>query len=135
MKSRARLYDFVSVSRVRPSCEGLAKLSVWQKVIFCFTMFLPTLYIPSLLTNCKKCFLEKNPRKYTWELDIVIPTIIYTFPCGFPQLLSLNLYILERLLAQTLTTPILSVKWDFGAIGKHWNEPFFGGCNRAVFKI
>jgi len=35
------------------------------------------------------------------------------------------------LLAQTLTTPILSVKWDFGAVGKYWKEPFISGCNRA----
>ena len=76
-------------------------------------------------------FQRENPRKYTWEVEIVIPTIIYTFPYGFPQLLPLHLHIFERLLPQTLTTPILSVKWDFGAIWKHWKEPFIGGCNWA----
>ena len=52
---------------------------------------LPTLYIPSLITNCMECFSERNPRKYTWELEIVIPTIIYSFSCSFPQLLPLHL--------------------------------------------
>ena len=61
MKNRARLYEFASVSRVRPTYEGLAKLSVWQKVMFCFTMSLPTLYIPSLPTNGKMCFSERKP--------------------------------------------------------------------------
>ena len=39
----------------------------------------------------RSVFKRENPRKYTWELEIVIPTIIYTFHCGFPQLLSLHL--------------------------------------------
>ena len=134
MKSHARLEVFASVSQVRPACEVLTKLSVWQKVKFCFTKSLPTLYIPLLPTNCKECFQRENPRKYTWELEIVIPTIIYTFPCDFPQLLPLHLYILERLLAQTLTTLILRVKWDFGAVGKYWKEPFIGGCNQAELR-
>ena len=85
MKGCARLYVFASISLVRPSHEGLAKLFVWRKIIICFTMSLPTWYIPSLPTNCNECFLERNPYKYTWELEIVIPTIIYTFLCGFPQ--------------------------------------------------
>ena len=134
IKSHARLEVFPNVSWVRPTCEGLAKLSVWQKVKFFFTKYLPTLYIPSLPTNCNECFQRENLIKYTWKLEIVIPTIIYTFPYSFPQLLPLHLYILERLLAQTLTTPILSAKWDFGAAGRHWNEPFIGGYNRAELR-
>ena len=63
MKSHARLKVFASVSWVRSTREGLAKLFVWQKVMFCFTKSLPTLYIPSLLTNCKECFSEKKPYK------------------------------------------------------------------------
>ena len=61
MKSHARVQIFASVSQERPSREVLAKLSVWQKVIFCFTKSLRTLYIPSLLTNCKEYFLERKP--------------------------------------------------------------------------
>ena len=60
MKSHARLEVFASVSWVRPTREGLVKLSVWQKVKFSFTKFLPTLYIPSLPTNYKECFSERK---------------------------------------------------------------------------
>ena len=89
------------------------------------------LHYPQIVRNA---FQREIPRKYTWELEIVIPTIIYTFPYGFPQLLPLHLYILERLVSQTLTTLILSVKWDFDAIGKHWKEPFIGRWNRAELR-
>ena len=63
MKSHARLYVFVSVLQVRLTREELTKFSVWQKVMFCVTMFLPTLYIPSLPTNCKECFSERKSYK------------------------------------------------------------------------
>ena len=135
MKSHARLEVFASVSWERPSCEVLAKLSVWQKVMFCFTKFIPTLYIyPHYPQIVRSAFQRENSKKYTWELEIVIPIIIYTFPCGFPQLLPFYFYILERLIAQTLTTTILIVKWDFGVAGKYWKEPFIGGCSRAELR-
>ena len=89
-------------------------------------------YYPRIVISV---FLKENPSKYTWELEIVIPTIIYTFPLGFSLLLPLHLYILERFLAQTLTTPNLSVEWNFGAAGKHLKEPFSGGCNRVELRI
>ena len=63
MKSHARQEIFTSVSWERPSRKVLMKLSVWQKVIFCFTKSLPTLYIPSLPTNCNECFLKKKHHK------------------------------------------------------------------------
>ena len=122
---------FVSVSQVRPSHKILAKHFVFLFYHFFFTKSLSTLYIPSLLTYCKECFSKKNPRIYTWELEIVIPTIIYTFPCGFPLLLPLHIQILEMLIAQTLTTPNLSVKWGFGVVRKHWKKPIVSRCNRV----
>ena len=113
----------------------LAKYS--RNILFdkvsCFV--LPSLYphyiYPHYPQIVRSVFQRENPRKYTWELEIVISTIIYTFPCGFPQLLPLHLYILERLIAQTLTTLILSVKWNFGTVGKHWKESFIGRCNQT----
>ena len=69
-------------------------------------------------------FQRENPSDNLWELEIVIPTILYTIHYGFPQLLPLHFQILERLIAQTLTTPILSVKWGFGVVGKYWKKPF-----------
>jgi len=53
----------------------------------------------------------------------------------FPQLLPLHFHTTERLIAQTLTTPFQSVKLGFGAAGKHWKKPSFGGCNRAYCGI
>ena len=35
------------------------------------------------------------------------------------------------MLAQTLTTPNLSVKWGFSAVGKYWKKPIVGRCNQA----
>ena len=102
----------------------------------CFA--LPSLYPYYIYSHYPQivmsAFRRENPKKYTWELEIVIPTIIYTFPCGFSQLLPLHLYILERLQAQTFITHILSVKWDFGTTGKYWKEPFIGGCNRIELR-
>ena len=40
-----------------------------------------------------------------------------------PHLLPLHFHIIERLIAQTLTTPFQSVKWSFGTAGKHWKKP------------
>ena len=37
-------------------------------------------------------------------------------------------------MAQTLTTPNLSVKYGFGASGKHWKEPIIGGCKWAELR-
>ena len=76
-------------------------------------------------------FQRENPSHYPWEWEIVISTILYTIHCGFPQLLPLHIQILERLIAQTLTTPILSIKWNFGATGSIGRSHLFGGCNRA----
>ena len=130
-KSHARLEIFERVSRERPSSEVLAKLSIWQKVIFCFTKSYPHYIYLHYLQIVRSAFQKENPRKYTWELEIVMPTIIYTFSCDFSQLLPLHLHILESLIAQIFTTPILSVKWEFCVVGKYWKEPFIGGCNRA----
>ena len=59
----------------------------------CFA--LPSLYLhyiyPHYSQSVKSVFQRENPRKYTWELEIFIPIIIYTFPYGFLQLLSLHL--------------------------------------------
>ena len=72
----------------------------------------------------RSAFQRENPRYNPWKLEIVIPTILYTILYGFPQLLPLHIQILEILIAQTLTKPILNVKWDFGTTGKHWKKPF-----------
>ena len=118
MKSCARLdISRVSCGQGQPMKDS--RDSLFGKKL-CFA--LPCIYTHYIYHHypqiVRSAFQRENPRKYTWELEIFIPTIIYTFPCSFLQLLPLHLYILERLLVQTLTTLILSVKWDFGATGR-----------------
>ena len=91
VRTRWRQLVFASVSWVRPSRETLAKHFVLPDCHFWYTLSIPTLYIPSLPTYCKEGFSKRNHRKYTWELEILILTIIYTFSCGFPLPLPLHL--------------------------------------------
>ena len=101
-----------------------------RNILFChFVIFdTPGLYPHDIYPHYPhiemSAFQRENPNHYPWEWEIVIPTILYIIHCDFPQLLPLHIQILERLIAQTLTTPILSVKWGFGAAGKHWKKPF-----------
>ena len=127
-------YHFASTSQEMPSCEIPVKLFVWQKwKVFYQILYLYYIYL-HYPRNCKDCFSERKPYQNIWELEIVIPIIIYTFSLGFPLLLSLHLYILERFLTQTLTSPILSVERSFGVFGKYWKKPLSGGCNRAELR-
>ena len=54
---------FTTISWEGPTRDGLAKVSIWQKVVFCFMFSLPTLYLASLPTYSKECFLERKPEK------------------------------------------------------------------------
>ena len=103
-------------------CECFAgKAFSWDThEIFCFTILSYLIH----LISWKECFQRENPSHNLWELEIVIPTILYTIHCGFRQILPLHFQILGRLIAQTLTIPILSGKWGFGTTGKHWKKPF-----------
>ena len=93
--------------------------------VICDTPGLYPYYIyPHYPYMLRSAFQRENLSHYPWEWKIVIPTILYTIHCGFPQLLPLHFQIHETLIAQTLTTHILSVKWGFGAAGKHWKKPF-----------
>ena len=114
-------HDFTSQESSRKLPTKHSVLLFWH---ICSTMSSPTLYIPTLPTYWNECFQRENPSHNPWELKIVILTILYTIHCGFPQLLPLHIQILKRLIAQTLTTPILSGKWGFGAVRKHWKKPF-----------
>ena len=103
-------------------------------VIFALPSLYPHYIYPYYAHIVRSAFQRENPRKYTWELEIVIPTIIYTFSYSFPLLLPLHIQILEWLIAQTFTTLNLSVKWGFGASRKHWKKPIVGGCNQAELR-
>ena len=120
MKSqdRWRQLCFASISWVRPSRETFCSTNLYYLIhIFC------THIIYTLITyNCGGVLLRENPSQKPWELEIAIHTYLYTFTCGFPQLLPRNFYIIERLIVQILTTPFQSVKWEFGAAGKYWKK-------------
>ena len=115
---------FGSNSLVRPSSK------IPRNIMFCyFGISAPLCLHPHYIYYhyphiVRSAFQRKNSSHNPWELEIIIPTILYTIHCDFPQLLSLHMQILERLIAQTLTTPILSVKWGFDATGKYWKKPF-----------
>ena len=70
---------FASSLRVKPSRKTRVKHSVLPDCLIWYTLSVPTLYIP---TDVKECFKE-NPSHKSWELEIVIPTFLYTIACGF----------------------------------------------------
>ena len=74
---------FMSVSRVRPSREIPAKHSVLLNYHIWYTLSLPTLFIPPITHRCWGVLLRENPSHNPWELEIVIPTILYIIDCGF----------------------------------------------------
>ena len=117
----------------RPFRETLASKSFPRdtRKTFCFSrlsFLIHTFYAYTIYTHithrCWGVLQREKPSRKLWELEIVIPTYLYTLLVDFPQLLPLHFHIHERLIAQTLTTPILSVKWGFG------RSHLFGGCNQ-----
>ena len=108
----ARIKDFLRDTRKTLCSARLYYLihTFWSHTIYTL-----------IIHKCKGELLRENPSKNTWELEIVIPTILYTF-VEFPHLLPLHFHTIERLRAQTITTPFESVKWGFGAAGKHWKK-------------
>ena len=66
-------------SRVRLSHETLcfARLSFMIHSILTHTIYTTITHI------CWGVFLRENPSHKHWELEIVIPTILYTITCGF----------------------------------------------------
>ena len=133
------MWDFFVRVVCERECEDLRQDP--RNILFCQFIISETPYLyphyiyPHYPHMLRSAFQRENPSHKLWELEIIIPTILYTILCGFPQLLPLHFHILERLIAPTLTTPILSVKWGFGASEKHWKMPSFGGCNRAYCRI
>ena len=91
----------------KPSRETPAKYSVLPNCAIWYTLSIPTLY--THITHKSWGVLQKeNPSHKPWELEIVILTYLYTFACGFPQLLSLHFHIIERLIDSPNTYHTLS---------------------------
>ena len=60
VRTRRRQLVFTSILQVKPSRETLAKHSVLPDYHFWYTLYVPTLYIFTLLTDVKECFWEKT---------------------------------------------------------------------------
>ena len=75
---RWRQLCFTTSSRVRTSRETFCSAKLYYLI---HTFWTHTIY--TFITHkCKGELLRENPSKKTWELEIVIPTILYTFVCG-----------------------------------------------------
>ena len=135
VRTGCRQLVFTSVSWVRPSREISIKHYVLPICHIWYTLSLPTLYILILPTDVEECFREKTLATILESVRLLYPQFFTQSIMVFPQLLPLHFHILERLMVQTLTIPFQSVKWGFGAIGKHWKKPSFGRCNRAYCGI
>ena len=69
-------------------CEYLASKAFPQNILFCQTVnsnthFLCLYYLYPHYHKCWGVLLRENPSQTPWELEIVIPTILYTIACGF----------------------------------------------------
>ena len=119
---------FVSVSWVRPSCEIPVKHFVLINCHICTHTIYTHIIYTHITHRCWGVLLRENPSHYPWELEIVIPTFLYTIYCGFSSTpTSSFLYPWEADSPNTYHT--LSVKWGFGAARKYWKKPSFSGCN------
>ena len=65
--------------------KDLRKILFGKRLCFTLTSLHPHYIYLHYQLIIRSTFQKEKPRKYTWELEIVIPTIIYTFPCDFPQ--------------------------------------------------
>ena len=128
---------------VRSTCWNLKSFSAWWHLtsdltqlarctasyFVCLSSFLyphyKKLHYPQ---NCKENFREKTLEIHLRVRDYT-PTILYTFLLVFFYLYLSNFISIERFLAQTYTSPILSVMSCFGAFRKYRVMPFYGGCN------
>ena len=88
-------HDSLEFSRVSRGWGPPAKYS--RNILFCYFCYVVLLSIfphyiyPHYPHIVRSAFQRENPIKYTWELEIIIPTIIYTFSYGFPLLLPLHI--------------------------------------------
>ena len=101
------------------TCETFYSASLYYLI---HTFCTHTIYT-HITHKCWEVLLRENLSQTPWELEIIIPIYLYTYAYGFPQLLPLHFHTIKRLIAQILTTPFQSVKWDFGVAGKHWKKP------------
>ena len=109
---------FTSHFAIGPTHKWPTKFSIWL-ILNVLSLLLYLHYINSYYPwNCNETFREKILEIHLRVRDCKL-TIIYTISLSFPLLLLLKLHIFESFLAQTHTSPNLSVENCFGACGKH----------------
>ena len=104
-----------------------AKLSFLIHIFCAYTIY------THIIHRCWEVLLRENLSHKPWELEIVIPTILYINTCGFSSTLTSPFpYHWE---VDNPNTPFQSVQWGFGVAGTHWKKLGFGGCNRKYCRI
>ena len=137
----AKSQDRMEIAVFRKCLAGKAFLRDTRET-FCFaelsilihSILTHTIYTP-LPTYVEMCFWEKTLATNLESLRLLYPQFSTQLLMDFPQLLPLHFHTIEKLIAQTLTTPFQSFKWGFGAAGKYWKKLGFGRCNRAYYRI
>ena len=83
-QDRWRQLCFASTLRVRPSRKTFcfARLSILIHTFCAYTIY------THITHKCWGVLLRENPSQTPWELEIVIPTILYTIACGFSSTLT-----------------------------------------------
>ena len=102
-----------------------SKLSFLIRSILTHTIYNPITHI------CWGVLLRENPSHKHWELEIVIPTILYTITCGFSSTPTSPFPYHWEVDSPNTYHTLSECQVSFGAVGKHWKKPSFGGCNRA----
>ena len=111
------------------------KTCCFAKLSFLIHTFCAYTIYTHITHRCWGVLLRENLSHKPWELEIVIPTILYTNTYGFSLTPTSPFLYHWEVDSQTLTTLFQSVKWDFGVAWKYWKKPSFGGCNRAYCGI
>ena len=79
---------FASISRVRPSRETFCFANLYYLI---HTFCIHTIYT-HITHICWGVHLRENLSQTPWELEIIIPIYLYTYACGFSQLLPLHFH-------------------------------------------
>ena len=128
-------------SQLRPSRKWPTKPTACCFLECDFSHSLPTLYKSSLPTKCKKKkeyfikkILREKPYLNTWELVIVLSTILYIISQKFPSTpTSPSTHPWQVLNPNTYLTHFEC--WEkFWCVWEHWKKPLSGGCNRAELR-
>ena len=79
--------------------------------------------------KCWGVLLRENPNFKPGELEIIIPIYLYTYACGFPQLLSLHFHIIERLIVQNTYRTLSKCQMRFWCCWEALEEAKDGRCS------